>query len=134
MGPQRGQYSGYNGGIVMTRAQMLARVRKICLALAETDEACPFGDPWFRVRSKMFCCFAEQDGVPCLVVKVGKENLDLFLGDPRFFLAPYIGRGGWVCLRMPDGKGAPPDWEEATALIHESYNRMAPKKLRIAVG
>jgi predicted DNA-binding protein (MmcQ/YjbR family) len=118
---------GYNGGITMTRAQMLARVRKLCLALEETDEACPFGDPWFRVRGKMFCCFAEEAGVPCLVVKVGKENLDLFL-------APYMGRGGWVCLRMPEGKAAQPDWEEATALIHESYNRMAPKKLRIAVG
>lgn len=114
----------------MTRAQMLARVRKIALRLPETDEACPFGDPWFRVCGKMFACFAEQEGIPCLVVKVGKENLDLFLADARFFLAPYLGRGGWVCLRMPVAKGTKPDWEEVSALIQDSYFRIAPKRLR----
>lgn len=115
----------------MTRAQVLNRVRKLCLALPESDEASPFGSPWFRVKTKMFCCFSGEIDSPCLVVKVGKENLDLFLADERFFLSPYIGRGGWVCLRLPVGKGVDVNWEEVATLIRESYNRVAPKRLRV---
>lgn len=110
----------------MDNARVLQRVRRLALSLPETDEACPFGDPWFRVVGKMFCCLAEHEGAPALVVKVGKENLALFLNDPRFFRAPYIGQHGWVCLRMLP----PVQWEEVTALIRDSYQRMAPKRLR----
>lgn len=113
--------------MLMARATRLERIRTLALSLPETDEACPFGDPWFRVRGKMFCCLAEEDGLPVLVVKVGKENLALFLKDQRFFQAPYIGKHGWVCLRL-DSK-AP--WDEVEALIRDSYRMVAPKRLRL---
>lgn len=105
----------------------LTRIRKLALALPETDEAAPFGDPWFRVRSRMFCCFTSHNGRPAVVVKVGKENLDLFLRDPRFYKSPYIGNSGWVGLFLE----APIDWDEVNALIRDSYNRVAPKALRL---
>lgn len=106
---------------------LLARIRALALALPETDEAAPFGDPWFRVRAKMFCCFTSQQGVAALVVKVGRENLELFLRDARFFKSPYIGNAGWVGLLLRE----PVDWHEARALIRDSYNRVAPKSLRV---
>ncbi|MCU0229730.1 MAG: MmcQ/YjbR family DNA-binding protein [Bryobacterales bacterium] len=106
---------------------LLVRVRALAVALAETDETMPFGDPWFRVRAKMFCCFTSHEETPALVVKVGKENLDLFLRDARFFKSPYIGNAGWVGLRLVE----PVDWEEVRALVHSSYNRVAPKALRL---
>ncbi len=111
----------------MTRTKLLATIRTLALALPETDEATPFGDPWFRVCGKMFCCFTSHHDKPALVVKVGRENLDLFLGDPRFFKSPYIGRAGWVGLILD----TPVHWDEIRALVRDSYNRVAPKKLRL---
>jgi predicted DNA-binding protein (MmcQ/YjbR family) len=87
--------------------------------LPDTDEASPFGHPWFRVKSKMFVSFGEHEGSPCLVVKVGKDAISLFLEDPRFFRAPYIGQHGWVGLRLK----ADPDWEEVDSLIRDSYEK-----------
>lgn len=106
----------------------LPRIRKFALALPETDEACPFGDPWFRVSTKMFACFTTHNGEAAIVVKVGKENLGIFLNDTRFYESPYIGRHGWVGLRFGDK----PDWREVEALIRDSYNRVAPKRLRLS--
>lgn len=106
---------------------LLTRIRKLALALPETDEASPFGDPWFRVQTKMFVCFTTNNEEPAIVVKVGKENLGIFLNDPRFYESPYIGRHGWVGLRLNDK----PDWREVEALIRDSYNRVAPKRLRL---
>lgn len=111
----------------MPSKPLLNRIRKLALAFPETDEASPFGDPWFRVRGKMFACFTTHEGVPAVVAKVGKENLDIFLKDARFYESPYIGRHGWVGLRL-DGK---PVWQEIAALIRDSYNRVAPKKFRV---
>jgi predicted DNA-binding protein (MmcQ/YjbR family) len=114
----------------MTHAQLLARVRKLALAYPETDEASPFGDPWFRVRGKMFTLFSVWNGQPCIAVKVGKEHLPLFLEDPRFFQTPYIGRGGWVCLLLDKAV----DWEEVAELIRDSFNRVAPKRLQAGLA
>jgi predicted DNA-binding protein (MmcQ/YjbR family) len=108
-------------------ARLLQKLRSVALALPETDEAAPFGDPWFRVRGKMFCCLTEHQGRPALVVKVGKENLDLFLADARFYRSPYIGNHGWVGLFLDSDTDA----EEQRALIRDSYNRVAPKALRL---
>ncbi len=105
----------------------LDQVRNFALCLPETDEAAPFGDPWFRVRSRMFCCFSKHQGKPSLIVKVGKGNLDLFLRDARFFKSPYIGNAGWVGLVLED----PLQPEEVRTLIRDSYNHVAPKSLRL---
>jgi predicted DNA-binding protein (MmcQ/YjbR family) len=108
----------------MRSTDNLRRIRKICLALPDTDEASPFGHPWFRVKEKMLVSFGEHEGAPCVVVKVGKEAMSLFLEDARFFRAPYIGQHGWVGLRITGD----PDWEEIEALIRESYEKNRPAR------
>lgn len=107
----------------MGKGDILRRIRRICLALPDTDEASPFGHPWFRVKDKMFVSFGEHEGAPCMVVKVGREAMSLFLEDSRFIRAPYIGQHGWVGLRF---KGDP-DWEEVESLIRDSYEKNRPK-------
>jgi predicted DNA-binding protein (MmcQ/YjbR family) len=109
------------------RMTLLDEMRQVALGLPECDEAAPFGEPWFRVREKMFCCFTEHEGRQALVTKVGKENLDLFLADIRFFRSPYIGNHGWVGLYLDTN----PKPAELRALIRDSYSRVAPKKLRL---
>lgn len=52
-------------------------------------------------------------------------------GDPeRFFIPPYVGRHGWVGMRLDRG-GI--DWEEIAALVTESYRLIAPKRLAAEV-
>ena len=105
----------------MRSGDILRRVRRICLALPDTDEGAPFGHPWFRVKSKMFVSFADHEQTPCIVVKVGKDLLGVFLEDPRFFRAPYIGQHGWVGWKM----AGEIDWEEVEELIRGSYAKVA---------
>lgn len=97
--------------------EFLDRLRPICLGLAGTDETVTFGNPTFRVRQRMFAVLEMYRGVMCLVVKVGKEAMGVFLEDPRFFKAPYLGQHGWVSLRLNDRQ----DWEEIGELVRGSY-------------
>jgi predicted DNA-binding protein (MmcQ/YjbR family) len=95
----------------------LQRLRPVCLDLPGADEAVTFGNPTFRVSGRMFAVLETYHGEDCLVVKVGKEAMGIFLEDPRFFRAPYLGQHGWVSLRL-----APePDWEEIRELVRGSY-------------
>ncbi len=79
------------------------------------------GHPQFRAADKIFCAVeADKDGTPALTVKVGKAHMPLvlaFLADPRFRQADYVGRHGWVTLKLVP---AVPE-EELQALIETSY-------------
>lgn len=99
--------------------EVLVKLRPICLGLASTDETVTFGNPTFRVRQRMFCVLEIYQGQLCLVVKVGKDQLSLFLDDPRFFRAPYLGQHGWVSLRLGQAKI---NWNEITELVTSSYH------------
>jgi len=103
----------------MTMQEVLVKLRPICLGMTSTDETVTFGNPTFRVRQRMFCVLEIYQGQLCLVVKVGKESLGVFLEDPRFFRAPYLGQHGWVSLRLAQGKL---DWEEIRELVKSSYD------------
>ncbi len=102
----------------MTMQEVLVKLRPICLGLANTDETVTFGNPTFRVRQRMFAVLEIYQGQLCLVVKVGKESLGVFLDDPRFFRAPYLGQHGWVSLRLGQGRL---NWSEVTELVRGSY-------------
>jgi predicted DNA-binding protein (MmcQ/YjbR family) len=74
----------------------------------------------------MFAVLEGWKGEPCLVVKVGKPALSLFLADPRSFQAPYIGKHGWVSLR----RDAAQDWEEIGELVRASHELVSGKPKR----
>lgn len=95
---------------------VVERIRKIALSLPETVEVEQFGSPFFKFRKKPFAVFAEE-GSAQLSVKVEKASQPIFLEDPRFFKTAYVGKHGWVTLRI----AAKPDWEEIEELIRGSY-------------
>ena len=101
----------------MTEERVLQRLRKICLALPETDEVRTWGHPTFRARRKAFAVLEEYKGELALAFRVDKRDQELFLKDPRFYCTPYIGRHGWVSLRA----GGRVDWIEVGHLIRESH-------------
>ena len=114
---------------------LLARVRKICLALPEATEKVAWGAPTFRVKNKLFVMFANDhhgDGriaIWCNAPEGAQEAL--VSAEPRhFFVPPYVGPGGWIGVRLDTGL----DWKSVGALIEQAYRKTAPPRLRASVA
>lgn len=112
---------------------VLTRVRKICLSLPETHEKVAWGAPTFRVSEKLFAMFAVDhhgDGRTALWCKAPPGAQEMLVeGDPEnFFVPPYVGKGGWVGIRLDRGL----DWGVVAGLVEEGWREAAPKRLRAA--
>lgn len=106
----------------MTEAEALQHLRRVCLTWPATTEQETWGHPTFRVKDKIFAGFG--DGV--VTFKADKHTAAV-ASDPRFFIAPYVGRFGWLGVKVAD---LGPD--ELIRLVRESWFRIAPKKLAAA--
>jgi len=76
----------------------------------------------------MFAVLEEYEGELGICLKVGTLLQGVFLDDPRFFRTPYIGKHGWVTLRV---YAAPLNWNEIRELVKGSYDLVAPTKSRV---
>jgi len=115
--------------------RVLARLRKICLALPESSERLSHGEPTFFVGAKdgkggkVFVCFSNNhhgDGVIAITfpAEPGAQAM-LIEADPRRFYRPkYVGPSGWVGLRLD----VDPDWDEIAEIAEESWRIVAPKR------
>lgn len=113
----------------MKQGQVLELLRPICLALPGAAETVKWGnDIVFEVHGKMFAVLGEWKGELALTVKVGKEAMGIFLADARYFEAPYVGKHGWVALRVNAGAL---DAEEVAELVRGSYALVSGPKRRI---
>ena len=107
------------------------RFREICLSLPETSEVVveAWGHPTFRVGSslKMFAsCSSPDADQPSLGMKVEKAHQQALVEtDPRFSVAAYVGKHGWITF---DASGAV-EWDLIRELVLESYCLNAPKRL-----
>jgi hypothetical protein len=115
-------------------ASVLARVRKICLALPEAHEKIAWGAPTFRVRNKQFAMFLENhhgDGRLALWCKAPPGAQEALVGaDPeRFFIPPYVGPSGWLGIHLNKSL----DWGVIAGLVRDGYLEAAPKRLRAAL-
>jgi hypothetical protein len=113
---------------VLTPAQALTRVRRICLSLPEATEKEAWGSPTFRVRDRIFVMFVNDhhgDGRLALWCHAASEaQAAMVEADPRrFFVPPYVGSKGWLGIRL-DRR---PNWAVVAALIEEGYRRAAPR-------
>ena len=97
---------------------LLTKLRKIVAGLPDATETVTFGHPTFQVGGKTFAVFELYKGELGLALKVEKELQGVFLKDPRFYLTPYIGKKGWVTLRM---NSKPMDWKEVRELMAGSH-------------
>ena len=115
---------------MLSEAQILRRLRKISLGLPGVAEGITFGHPTFRVNGKMFAVLEAYKGELGICVKVEKELQGIFLDDSRFFRTPYIGKHGWVTLKV---YAARLNWTEVKGLVRGSHRLVAetgpkPKK------
>ena len=106
-------------------ADLVERLREVCLALPEASEKEAWGHPTFRVRDRMFAMASTREGIAVwLNVPEGTQE-HLVSADPeRFFRPPYVGPKGWVGMRL---EGA--DWDEVAELARRAYLKTAPKRL-----
>ena len=112
--------------------RLLARVRKIALALPNTSERPSHGEPCFFVNQKhtFVMCADDHHGdgriALWLAAEHGAQEI-LVAADPvRFFRPPYVGTRGWIGVRI-DMK---PDWKHITSLIDEAYRVVAEAHAR----
>ena len=105
--------------------RILARLRRISLALPEAEETTSFGHPTFKVGRKTFAVLEEYKGELAICFKATMEDQSLLTMDPQFYVAPYIGKHGWTSIRA----GGPLDWEGVEDFVRESYRLVATKRL-----
>ena len=131
----RGSSSTRGRRAALSRAEVLPRLREICLALPEANERLSHGEPtWFAGKGKVFAMLDNHHH--------GAEHLSVWLPQPRgvqerllqtdperFFRPPYVGPKGWVGVVL-DRK---PDWQQVRALVHDAYRFVASAKLRAAI-
>ncbi|MGI8549620.1 MAG: MmcQ/YjbR family DNA-binding protein [Dehalococcoidia bacterium] len=105
----------------------LVRLRAICLGLPEAVEKEAWGDPTFRVKDKIYVMLKAGDGRRSIWCKAAPEGQQILIASnpERFFVPPYVGRHGWVGVRLD----IQIDWDEVTEIVEESYRMTAPKRL-----
>lgn len=101
-------------------------VRRLALALPETEEKLAWGMPTFRVRGKIFAALADDDGsvgVKCPV----DERSELIAAEPeKFFVRPgHDDNFAWVRVRL----AALEDEDELRDILADSWRQAAPKRL-----
>jgi predicted DNA-binding protein (MmcQ/YjbR family) len=103
------------------------RLLAIVESLPGAYEDRPWGSVHCKVAGKIFVGWGRHDdGRMGLGFKTDKElQAMLVASDPRFSVAAYVGKHGWVDMRL----GAAPDWNEVEHFIVESYRMIAPRKL-----
>jgi predicted DNA-binding protein (MmcQ/YjbR family) len=106
------------------RSRFVERLRSRCLSLPETRETLTWGHPNFRVAGKIFCAYEAYHGRPCVCGKLTKPEQALRVQDPRVFVAPYVGKHGWVGIWLDTDI----PWSAVESLILRSYELLAPKR------
>lgn len=115
--------------------RVLARLRKLCLALPESSERLSHGEPTFFVGAKhgkggkVFVSFVDDhhgDGIVGITFPAERgAQATLIEADPRrFYYPPYVGPSGWIGLRLD----VDPDWGEIAEIVEESWRLVAPRR------
>ena len=105
----------------------LSELRSICLELPEAAEVEAWGRPTFRAGKKIFAVFTgSTEDRSSVIFKPDADERPALVNDPRFYVPPYFGPGGWLAL---DFTVAPVDWAEVGELVETSYRQVALKRM-----
>jgi predicted DNA-binding protein (MmcQ/YjbR family) len=110
-------------------------LREICLALPEVFEKEAWGECTFRVNGGSMFAMTDNNhhdsGHVAVWVKAPAMVQEILVNsDPkRFFVPPYMGKKGWVGVRI-DYKVK---WDQTAAILKDGYLMSVPKKLRVGI-
>jgi predicted DNA-binding protein (MmcQ/YjbR family) len=96
---------------------ILARFRRLCLALPDTHEKSSWGHPNFRAGKRIFAVYEVYKGRPAFAFQLSHPDQQALLGDPRFYRTPYTGHRGWISLWVD----VTVDWALVSGLVERSY-------------
>ena len=107
------------------------RLVRFCRTLPEATVTAHDQHLGFQVRGRTFAWYVDDEGGDGRVAVLCKtpqgENTGLVAADPhRFYLPRYVGKRGWVGLRL-DLQDV--DWGEVAELVADSYRLVAPRRL-----
>ena len=113
---------------------LLARVRRIALALPDAAEKVSHGRPAFYT-TKVFAYYGASVKVDrewvqhdqALLVLLDDDEHAALVKEPRCFVPGYLGPYGWLGLDLDDDT----DWTEVAELVEMSYRQTAGQR-RIA--
>ena len=106
------------------KPDLLARVRRICSALPDTEESSRLGgEPHFYVRGKIFAGCGAELGVASVGMKVGLDLQAILIQRPGIHVAKYVGKHGWITVE----ERALADDAELERLLHRSYELIAAR-------
>src|ERR671939_832317 len=113
----------------------LETLRGLCLALPEVTERLSHGEPAWFVRGRVsFVTYADHhhdDRLAFWCAAPPGAQAALVAANPeRFFVPPYVGRRGWLGVRLD----VPVDWDEIAELVEDAYRAVAPKRLLAELG
>jgi hypothetical protein len=115
----------------VTKHQILAAVREICLALPEASERRSHGEPTFFVGGKRSFATVwdghHGDGRFALLcaAPAGMQAMLVEADPERYYVPPYVGHRGWIGVRLDRGF----DRDEIAGLVEDAYAEVAPAKL-----
>jgi predicted DNA-binding protein (MmcQ/YjbR family) len=101
---------------------VLSRLRKICLSFRGAYEKVAWSAPTFRVGERQFAMFADDHhgvGFAGVWFKApeGLQNELVASAPGRFYVPPYVGKGGWVGAKTD----AKTDWTLLAGLLEEAF-------------
>jgi predicted DNA-binding protein (MmcQ/YjbR family) len=79
---------------------VLAKLRKLLLALPGTKEKTSWGHPNFHTSARSFCAFHEtRDGTPCIWLRLDPLAAEMLRDDPRVVRSTHGAAQGWIGVR-----------------------------------
>jgi hypothetical protein len=103
---------------------VLAKVRRLCLALPDTEEKIAWGAPTFRAGGRLFVMFMDNhhgDGRLAIWCNAAPGAQEAFVASDAaiYFVPPYVGPSGWLGVRL-DGGLPDPDVAARIRAAHEA--------------
>ena len=90
-----------------TKAQLLAQVRELCLAMPNATERASHGTPtWFiGAKGRSFATFDDHhhgaDRIALVCAAPDGLQAQLVADDPEnYYVPPYVGGAGWIGVRL----------------------------------
>ena len=108
---------------------LIERVRRIALALPDVTEKLSHGEPAFFVCGRLFFTVDNNHhgsghvAVWCNAPEGAQESL--VAAEPKhFFVPPYVGKGGWLGVRLDSGLA----WPVISDLLKQAHATTAAKR------
>jgi predicted DNA-binding protein (MmcQ/YjbR family) len=109
-------------------ANVLQRLRTLCLSLPETSERSSWGHPNFRAGRKTFVTLEPVRGRPSIAFRLDQVNIERLTRRKQFFATPY-GRGLWISTWADTSL----NWHTVRDLVLASYRLVALKRMIAAL-